>query len=706
MVNWLLSNCLLALALAFLVFGITRLLRPSPATVHALWCVVLLKLLSPLGLWWELPVRLPHSEPEVVQRPLPQVEPPLILPSEIAQTPLPSEPLWVVEPNEPQAIREPAPAVATPAVGVEIPPISRESTPLEFLGLILAIGAVVYLLRQILSTWRFCRVARFAGHAPEALLREVQRVSDELGIRTPRVGVLRGLPSPVMWTLRKPLLLWPEGLEGTLNRDERETVLIHELAHLRRRDHWVRWLEVICGLLHWWNPLFWYARRQLRLQAELACDAWVMATKPEHRRIYAEALLQVCSRSMRVSRAAPVLGIGGDGKRDFQRRLTMIMQNDAPCRLSRWGRAGVLMLVIAFLPGFTLAQEEKKKTETKTIEVEVVPATTGEFEFVIQSAPIAKQEPMDPEKAKKVKELEEKLAELHKQLAELKGQKAIEKKIEYRYEIITAPKGDVVVPKTGATGGGGGSALPHVPHVKVFDKDGKELKDIKVTIVREANSQPKFNVIGADGKPRGDVMIFVHQGTSGTPIVMPLGGGQGTPPLGIPIWSQGGPAPKDKVIEVRGALDKIETARIVVGEKVNPNNLINLTRASYALPKESAEQLMGMFKDKAKGSILEMKYEADKLVVTTTPEIQAVIGNVINLMTGKPVTQSINVRSGQNLFGTGGGSYPAAPALIAPLPAVPPFPPTIPAPPVAPPVAPPKKQPEQLNAPRELAVDR
>jgi len=54
--------------------------------------------------------------------------------------------------------------------------------------------------------------------------------------------------------------------------DSLDGLIVHELAHVRRRDHWVGWLELLTGLLWWWNPLYWYARHQLRENAELACD--------------------------------------------------------------------------------------------------------------------------------------------------------------------------------------------------------------------------------------------------------------------------------------------------------------------------------------------------------------------------------------------------------------------------------------------------
>ena len=44
----------------------------------------------------------------------------------------------------------------------------------------------------------------------------------------------------------------------------------HALAHLRRRDHWVRYLELAATCAYWWHPAAWWARAALRE----AVDRW------------------------------------------------------------------------------------------------------------------------------------------------------------------------------------------------------------------------------------------------------------------------------------------------------------------------------------------------------------------------------------------------------------------------------------------------
>jgi beta-lactamase regulating signal transducer with metallopeptidase domain len=61
---------------------------------------------------------------------------------------------------------------------------------------------------------------------------------------------------------RYPVVL-PMRLLSALDKQQTAMVLAHELAHLRRRDHWVRGLELVVSVLYWWNPLVWWVRRRL-----------------------------------------------------------------------------------------------------------------------------------------------------------------------------------------------------------------------------------------------------------------------------------------------------------------------------------------------------------------------------------------------------------------------------------------------------------
>ena len=98
---------------------------------------------------------------------------------------------------------------------------------------------------------------------------------------------------PMTWGARRPVILLPEAAkEWTELR--RRVVLRHELAHVQRWD-WLTCMAayVVCAVF-WYNPLAWYAARQMRLEREQACDDLVLRrdTLPSD---YAGELLQLAA---------------------------------------------------------------------------------------------------------------------------------------------------------------------------------------------------------------------------------------------------------------------------------------------------------------------------------------------------------------------------------------------------------------------------
>jgi hypothetical protein len=208
--------------------------------------------------------------------------------------------------------------------------------------------------------WQAARVARFrrqvrrAAPAPAWLARLAKRVGRRLGARAPEIRVAARPGGPLLWCLGRPVLLVPADLVKALEARRWRGILAHELAHLRRADPWVSRLELAAGVLWWWSPLYWLARRRLDREAELACDAWVVWALPGDRLTYAESLLRVCAALSPAGPPAPSLGAAGAG-RFFERRLTMILNDRVACRLSPPAAIAAALLAALALPSWTTA---------------------------------------------------------------------------------------------------------------------------------------------------------------------------------------------------------------------------------------------------------------------------------------------------------------------------------------------------------------
>ena len=191
--------------------------------------------------------------------------------------------------------------------------------------------------------------------APDDLVQEAEWIGHRLGVSVPELLVVPDLGTPLLWCLGRPQLLLPARLVKTLPLDRWRGILTHELAHLRRGDHWVSRLELAAGLIWWWNPLYWLTRARLDAEAELACDAWVVWALPKDRLVYAEVLFDICATLSLTRPPAPALGVAGSG-RFFERRLTMILHDHVPCRLSPLGLLGACVLLLFALPSWSMAK--------------------------------------------------------------------------------------------------------------------------------------------------------------------------------------------------------------------------------------------------------------------------------------------------------------------------------------------------------------
>jgi beta-lactamase regulating signal transducer with metallopeptidase domain len=81
---------------------------------------------------------------------------------------------------------------------------------------------------------------------------------------------------PIVWGIFRPVILLPKSAH-LWTRERMQTVLLHELAHIRRRDSLTRALSQAACALYWPNPLVWMAAKELRHEAEIAADDAVIA---------------------------------------------------------------------------------------------------------------------------------------------------------------------------------------------------------------------------------------------------------------------------------------------------------------------------------------------------------------------------------------------------------------------------------------------
>lgn len=325
----LLTNAALATVLACIV-GLIGLRWRQPDLLRGLWVLVLLRLLFPPIV--ELGVPLLQAPPSISGVSLPTASP--------GNLPAPTTEVTTAQ--------------------------SISALDLVTWGWLL--GATVVLGLALRKTLQLRHLLSKATPAGSDVERVVAVLAERLGVQPPPTLVVDKAMSPALWAfLGMRRLILPKNLLVHLSKAELETLVAHELSHLRRGDHWIRHLEILTLAVHWWNPVAWWAVRRLRAAEEHCCDNAVTRLLPEGRRAYADCLLKTIRHiaDQGTTGSQPLGGVlvSGLGEAaNLKGRLTMILTQQGNRPLSAFSRAVLIVSALAVLGAFpTLAQKGPEK---------------------------------------------------------------------------------------------------------------------------------------------------------------------------------------------------------------------------------------------------------------------------------------------------------------------------------------------------------
>ena len=125
---------------------------------------------------------------------------------------------------------------------------------------------------------------------------------------------------PGLVGILRPVLLLPKGIAAHLTQPELETILAHELCHLRRRDNLTALLHMLVEAVFWFYPLVWWIGARLIDERERACDEAVVISGNDPR-VYADSILKVC----RFYVESPVVCASGVTGADLKKRIEGIL---------------------------------------------------------------------------------------------------------------------------------------------------------------------------------------------------------------------------------------------------------------------------------------------------------------------------------------------------------------------------------------------
>jgi GWxTD domain-containing protein len=206
-------------------------------------------------------------------------------------------------------------------------------------------GVVLFYLRH-LASWAMARRLRRTGvcAAPDFWQERLSLLARRLHLSRP-VGLLESCLTavPVVMGHLRPVILMPVGLLTGLPAGQIESILLHELAHIRRYDYLVNMLQTSVEGLLFYHPVVWWISGVIRTEREHCCDDLAVALSGDAHQ-YAVALAAL-EQSRWDASTAVLAATGGNLVKRIHRLL--IPSEAASSALTPFVSAGILMITAA-----------------------------------------------------------------------------------------------------------------------------------------------------------------------------------------------------------------------------------------------------------------------------------------------------------------------------------------------------------------------
>ena len=214
-------------------------------------------------------------------------------------------------------------SAATPA---EIVPAAASDLTMRCVLAVWGAGVLALAISLLASHLRLSRkISRERPLIDAPILHWLEECKQLMGVRVPVTVVETGeVGSPTLFGFIRPRLLLPAGFTSSFSPEELHHVFLHELAHIKRCDILVGWLMTAAQILHWFNPLVWFAGYRMRVDRELACDALALSfARDEENQRYGETIIKLLESFGR-SAWSPGLAGAVENKNQLKERIRMI----------------------------------------------------------------------------------------------------------------------------------------------------------------------------------------------------------------------------------------------------------------------------------------------------------------------------------------------------------------------------------------------
>ncbi len=273
------------------------------------------------------------------------------------------------------------------AIGAVSQPVSIRWVSVVRLALILT--GTVWLIGSLVCFFRLGRnlqslhllLKRLNSVQDQELLLLVQQAQQRIGLRG-HVKIFQSSSNsvPISFGILSSIIVVPKFFASQVSQEQQRAVLLHEMAHLDRRDSYVGLLQEVCHALYWWHP--WILRRSKELDQlrELLCDHRVVEIEGDGRTL-AEALLQIAQCAIEPRLRLPCLSSIGDQVEDLAQRLRVLC-NETQLNLrplSSVKRLGIQLVASLCVLGTAIPMvADDEKHDAKKTKVQQVPSRSDD----------------------------------------------------------------------------------------------------------------------------------------------------------------------------------------------------------------------------------------------------------------------------------------------------------------------------------------
>jgi hypothetical protein len=162
---------------------------------------------------------------------------------------------------------------------------------------------------------------------------------------------------PAAIGLVDPVVVIPTWMMDEVSSDELKQILLHELAHLRRRDDWTNLAQQVVKALFFFHPAVWWIEKKISLEREMACDDAVIA-ETARPRAYAECLQRMAEKTL-VRRTLALAQAAFGRVRQTSMRVARILDASRPREKAQLWKAAVPLAGFMVFCAFVGAKEPK-----------------------------------------------------------------------------------------------------------------------------------------------------------------------------------------------------------------------------------------------------------------------------------------------------------------------------------------------------------